>query len=478
MTKRRRPPCDVTPLANACTVSAEAFQLVTGVDPEAASVPAVPTIEEEVLRSRAFDALRAKLLKECGAGLAGGTTRYPSMAFERWWFSAQHGGRSIKDRGCSDPLLPGAARKDDSTLLADLRQVGFSEADAQRIAKNLSTAAAAAATTLSGRRPRASRGVVTVEHTPSSDVELRSARANVLLKARAFEKLRTLYRQKCGAKFEEAAFVVALRYQSLGGSGFHLALPTSAFEVLASEFGVLAECFASPLNCWQPRYCSAFPDCDVPFGSLGSFFDFHPRRGAFEVNPPFAPSVLARTRLHIHELLTATTDALSFVVTVAHWDHEEVKAFRGSPFARGCLVVSREDQCWQDGGSVRRAPVELLVVVLQTHAASLDERFAVTDAKLEALRFSCTGDAVPLGPRKKVRRGDPEETESVHCCASVSGDFATEVHTQAGSSPCPRPPFWRLSKLKHLQHWLQVRHASDALAWTQTVEEGDRKSVV
>jgi phosphorylated CTD-interacting factor 1 len=40
--------------------------------------------------------------------------------------------------------------------------------------------------------------------------------------------------------------------------------------------GVEAEGFASPLNCRWLRYCSAFPDTDAPFGSLGSFFGFRP----------------------------------------------------------------------------------------------------------------------------------------------------------------------------------------------------------
>merc|ERR1712078_693722 len=123
---------------------------------------------------------------------------------------------------------------------------------------------------------------------------------------------------------------------------------------MVSQFGVCAECFASPLNCWFGRYCSAFPDCDAPFGSLGNFLNFRPRRGAFEANPPFAPAVLAAMRLHMHSLLAAATEPLSFVVAVAHWDHAEV----------------------------RRAPVELLLIVLQNEAAASDPVFASTNAKL------------------------------------------------------------------------------------------------
>lgn len=38
------------------------------------------------------------------------------------------------------------------------------------------------------------------------------------------------------------------------------------------------------------RYCSAFWDTDRWFGSCGSFLDFHPTSGSFEVNPPFQVS--------------------------------------------------------------------------------------------------------------------------------------------------------------------------------------------
>ena len=47
--------------------------------------------------------------------------------------------------------------------------------------------------------------------------------------------------------------------------------------------GVTCECFASPFNCRFPRYCSAFPEIEGEFGSLGSFFDFSPTCGSFEV---------------------------------------------------------------------------------------------------------------------------------------------------------------------------------------------------
>jgi hypothetical protein len=98
------------------------------------------------------------------------------------------------------------------------------------------------------------------------------------------------------------------------------------FDVLLTEFGCALECFASPLNCRralspvcaaacrvacrtaacctlllavmractvsavrpQPhryaRFCSAHLDVDGAFGSLGSFFDFHPCAGSYQAS--------------------------------------------------------------------------------------------------------------------------------------------------------------------------------------------------
>ena len=73
--------------------------------------------------------------------------------------------------------------------------------------------------------------------------------------------------------FRSSAFCAIQRYESLGGAGLQAALSPRAFDVLRSRFGVQAECFASPLNCRYDAYCSAFPDVDMRFGSLGDFFE-------------------------------------------------------------------------------------------------------------------------------------------------------------------------------------------------------------
>ncbi len=67
--------------------------------------------------------------------------------------------------------------------------------------------------------------------------------------------------------------------------------PESVFAALNREAGAEAECFASPLNAYFANFCSAFVDTDRWFGSRGSFFDFAPREGSYECNPPFVDEV-------------------------------------------------------------------------------------------------------------------------------------------------------------------------------------------
>jgi len=66
------------------------------------------------------------------------------------------------------------------------------------------------------------------------------------------------------------------------------------FTTLRSTVGAGFECFASPLNTFFGRFCSAFPDVDSPFGSSGDFFGLPGgiKRGCFQANPPFVGPVM------------------------------------------------------------------------------------------------------------------------------------------------------------------------------------------
>jgi Phosphorylated CTD interacting factor 1 WW domain len=113
--------------------------------------------------------------------------------------------------------------------------------------------------------------------------------------------------------FHCALYNLLARYNALLGHGMQCALPEDVFQVLHKWVQTNFECFASPLNCRYSSYCSAFPDTDTVFGSKGSFFDFYPSRGSYEVNPPFIESVMTAAVQHAHSLLEKSSDALSFV---------------------------------------------------------------------------------------------------------------------------------------------------------------------
>ena len=127
---------------------------------------------------------------------------------------------------------------------------------------------------------------------------------------------------------EDAAtvFSVLQRYRTAAGvrpnegSGHHAAVPGAVLDAMAEHLGVRMECFASPLNSHFPYFCSAFPDTDGAFGSVGSFFNFRPTEGSFEVNPPFVESVMQSMQSHIEALLTSgAAGALCFVIVIPDW---------------------------------------------------------------------------------------------------------------------------------------------------------------
>ena len=109
----------------------------------------------------------------------------------------------------------------------------------------------------------------------------------------------------------------------MGGSGFQASLPGKAFEVLRNLFDIQFEVFASPMNTYYERFCSAFPDIDSPFGSVSSFFSFHPKSGSYEANPPFAPIIVKGAINHIENLLKNSNEPLSFAVVVPVWEDSD-----------------------------------------------------------------------------------------------------------------------------------------------------------
>lgn len=157
--------------------------------------------------------------------------------------------------------------------------------------------------------------------------------------------------------FNERVFALLQRYDTFfgdgkyEGTGFQAALPSAAFRILTREFGVTAECFASPLNCHYAHFCSAFEDTDAPFGSLGSFFEFLPIQGCFEANPPFTIEVMDEMVTHMDMLLSQSDDPLSFIVFVPSWtDAPPLERMDRLQWLTHRLEVEAQEHSYVDGG--------------------------------------------------------------------------------------------------------------------------------
>lgn len=160
-------------------------------------------------------------------------------------------------------------------------------------------------------------------------------------------QLELLFCPTCTEAFHLSLFLVLSRYHALQGchpanGAMQAAIHTQVFDSLQANFDVDFECCASPLNCRYPSFCSAFPDVDAAFGSMGSIFNFFPRTGGYEVNPPFDELFIARLHAHIHTLLTRSeaTSEVSAAGSTRQTDVLPLTFVVVFPFWRG-------RPCWQ-----------------------------------------------------------------------------------------------------------------------------------
>lgn len=153
--------------------------------------------------------------------------------------------------------------------------------------------------------------------------------------------------------FLRDVYVLLMRYQSCESFGYHAAVTEHVMENLIENFDICVECFASPLNCYLPNYCSAYPDSDRAFGSLGSFFNFKPTSGSYQCNPPFSDIIMQQTIRHIESLLCHSDELelpLSFVIIVPIWETDLFwEKLIESPYYRRHITINVEEYCYYDG---------------------------------------------------------------------------------------------------------------------------------
>ena len=201
------------------------------------------------------------------------------------------------------------------------------------------------------------------------------------------------------ARFLTRCLVVLLKYGALlSDPGQHGMLPLAVFGTL-QEWGCEGEGFATPLNATLQSYCSLHSEADRCFGSLGSFFDWRPKMGSFELNPPFTIRSTA-VEDHVVELLQAAErdgKALSFCYVVPETAgrlQTRKSIRRETPFLAGELMVrasSKYNGGMGQGHVYRRGnefqthakqpwdcPFTTVITWFQTTAAK--EKWPVTDA--------------------------------------------------------------------------------------------------
>eukprot|EP00567_Pseudictyota_dubia_P000260 CAMPEP_0197466984 /NCGR_PEP_ID=MMETSP1175-20131217/65334_1 /TAXON_ID=1003142 /ORGANISM="Triceratium dubium, Strain CCMP147" /LENGTH=568 /DNA_ID=CAMNT_0043003043 /DNA_START=88 /DNA_END=1791 /DNA_ORIENTATION=+ len=205
--------------------------------------------------------------------------------------------------------------------------------------------------------------------------------------------------------FVKALYCLLARYEGLKGAGYQCAVPSIAFDAAKEEcgLGTTIECFASPLNCRYSTFCSAFPDTEACFGSMGSFFDddaFNPVEGSFEANPPFVPETMTAMGQKIESILgddrAGIRGPLSFLVVVPAWGAgiKFCRDLENSVHCRAAARVAAADHAFADGAQhtktganagkgadLRPSSWDTAVILMQNDAGSA--RWPVDTARLE-----------------------------------------------------------------------------------------------
>ena len=394
---------------------------------------AAPDPAAEVRRHRRVGRLAEAFSRLCKGRLGNKTFSH----FEQWLFSrALHSGG-----GGADPVVPpgGASTLHDPELHRKLCLAGAEEVEASEVCEQMGLLCREIdlerSASVSGQ-PAAGPGVVRASEFEAgrsgAKIKIKLGGAKTEVNKAHWEKLQVLYRVHAGDAglqgFEEDAFSLLMRYNAAAGAtykggGMQAALRGECFDVLRDDFGVRMECFASPMNCRFPQFCSAFLDTDRRFGSLGSFFEFRPKWGSYEANPPFDPDFVRRMVEHMEELLGASERSLSFVVVFPHWPEKDCwRRVHTSRFNRRHHVIDKFAHGYFEGSQhnrsnrYRTANFDSSCFFLQNDAGA--EKWPVTQEKLRRLSLAFVpaleagaGDgAGPLtGPRGVRERPGGEE---------------------------------------------------------------------
>ncbi len=234
--------------------------------------------------------------------------------------------------------------------------------------------------------------------------------------------------------FYRALFTLLARYDLLEGAGLQSSINGNVFDVLLKHFDCRMECFASPFNSRYSRYCSAYPDTDRPFGSLGSFFNFDFKSiqggGCFQANPPFASDFILSMCNRMETLLrdygheNASDVPFMFVVFVPAWqDSQGWQALsKASSLVHHLFLSQKDDPHYYTEGTQHRrlkgryriASFDTSVFFLQNVAAK--KKWPITEEMLCELKGAFGENPDDAKGSKKttitVKKGDNDIVKS------------------------------------------------------------------
>lgn len=445
--------------------------------------PPTSSVEQEQQRYKAVAALRSCF----DSTVTQWAVKVSYQTFEKWLFESLHY-CSTKKRHDEDldPLIPcvreiGEDCKSDTIVASAATEAGAHLLKAQRLLQDLfQTArqgrAMVVAARTSNRTPVsvsftfenaviAAQSPLTTGSSTLSDVPCKLQVS--LHHFRKLQALHALHNPSSGRNFLNDLYCMLLRYRSLcgdfsQGAGFQAAIHPSCFRVMQQRWHVSAECFASPLNVYCQRYCSMFPDTDSSFGSLGSFFDFYPKTGSFQVNPPFSFEMVDATAAHIIELLEQQSNEapLSFIVVIPQWtDCRGWKQLTTCKNKRRLVTLRQRKHHYLEGAQHQKSHNERIstcdtsVIFVQNQAAAV--LWPVTDDGVEELRQAfCSSKR-----RKKWRAEHHTSSEHRTACAR-KGVLPLQVRV-SGCAKASLNGTYRLSNQGH--HGIVFKH--DGLAW-------------
>ncbi len=172
-------------------------------------------------------------------------------------------------------------------------------------------------------------------------------------------------------------------YRMVGDNNTQLSMPP-IFEG--------TECFGSPLNTHNQKYCSPF-EIEKKFGSLGSFFDYVPKLikkkepELLLCNPPFDEDLMAEMADVLIKVVRERSN-VGAIIVIPVWDNETQKQLGikqyGAPFEcleklkqsgliKEHLVLDKDKYKYYDYYKDRKAPVTYTHLILLGNGPSLSE---------------------------------------------------------------------------------------------------------